>query len=155
MEISSKAFKEMERIPDRHVMPAAGGENVSIPLAWTDPPKGTGSFAVTIVDPHPIANDWIHWMVINIPPHVRSLDEGASGHSMPSGAVELMNSFGKRGYGGPQPPKGTGEHPYVCTIYALNTDNLDFEGKPVLSEFKNAIRGKVLEHRSVTGVFSK
>jgi Raf kinase inhibitor-like YbhB/YbcL family protein len=154
MEISSKAYKEQERIPDRYVMPGAGGENVSIPLSWTDPPKGTSSFALTFVDPHPVANDWMHWVVINIPAEVHTLEEGASGKNMPKGAVELTNSFGEKGYGGPQPPPNTGDHPYVATIYALSEPRIELEGKPSLSDFKEALRGKILENRSVTGLFS-
>src|SRR5512138_1509400 len=67
MEIQSSAFKDGGKIPVQYVMPGAGGKNVSIPLAWKNAPAGTKSFAVSIVDPHPVANNWVHWLVINLP----------------------------------------------------------------------------------------
>ncbi|HWU36530.1 MAG TPA: YbhB/YbcL family Raf kinase inhibitor-like protein, partial [Candidatus Acidoferrum sp.] len=122
MEISSKAFKDGEKIPIQYVMPGAGGKNVSVPLAWKNAPPGTKSFALSMVDPHPVAQNWVHWLVIHIPALAASLEEGASKKKMPAGSVELKNSFGDAGYGGPQPPKGTGDHPYVFTLYALSAD---------------------------------
>jgi phosphatidylethanolamine-binding protein (PEBP) family uncharacterized protein len=44
-----------------------GGENVSPGFSWEDPPPGTKSFALSIMDPHPVANNWVHWFVIDIP----------------------------------------------------------------------------------------
>ena len=123
MEITSAAFKDGGKIPTQHVMVAAGGKNLSIPLVWKNIPPGTKSFALSIIDPHPIAQNWVHWFVINISAAVTSLPEGASPQKMPPGAVELKNSFGNIGYGGPQPPKGSGEHPYVVTLHALDVRN--------------------------------
>ncbi len=131
------------------------GENVSIPLKWTGVPEGTKSFALTIVDQHPVAAKWAHWMVINISPQVTSLPEGASGKNMPPGAIEMKNSFGDIGYGGPQPPGGTGRHPYLITVYALKDLGLDLKPHQSLSDFQNAIKGKVLGEVSITGFFEK
>jgi len=125
MEISSVAFKDGEKILIKYVMPGAGGKNVSLPLSWKSIPAGTKSFALSMVDSHPVAQNWVHWLVINIPSNVTSLEEGGSGKKMPLGSLELKNSFGDIGYGGPQPPKGTGDHPYVITIYALNVEKIN------------------------------
>ena len=113
MEISSSAFKDGEKIPIQYVMPGAGGKNISIPLAWKNVPAGTKSFCLSIVDPHPVAQNWVHWLVIDIPSQVTSIEEGASKKKMPKGSVELKNSWGDIGYGGPQPPKGN-RRPSVC-----------------------------------------
>ena len=155
MEISSSAFKDGERIPIQYVMPEAGGKNISIPLAWKNAPPGARSFALSIVDPHPVAQNWVHWLVINIPKDVTSIGEGASGKKMPPGSVELKNSFGDPGYGGPQPPKGTGDHPYVTTLYALNVEKLDLSANVSLSAFKKAIEGKVVASASITGKYGR
>ncbi len=155
MEIQSSAFKDGGRIPVQYVMKAAGGKNLSIPLSWKDVPPGTKSLALSIVDPHPIAQNWVHWLVINIPPGVTSLPEGASGKGMPSGAMELKNSFGETGYGGPQPPKGSGEHPYVVTLYALNVDRVDLPVSTSLSAFKKALEGRVIGTAAITGMYSQ
>ncbi len=155
MEIASSAFKDGERIPIKYVMKAAGGKNLSIPLTWKNVPPGTKSLALSIVDPHPVANNWVHWLVINIPPSISALEEGASGKKMPPAAVELRNSFGETGYGGPQPPKGSGEHPYVITLYALNVEKPNLGVYVALSDFKKAIEGKIIQSASITGKYEQ
>ncbi|MFZ5452790.1 MAG: YbhB/YbcL family Raf kinase inhibitor-like protein [Thermodesulfobacteriota bacterium] len=155
MKLSSTAFTDGGKIPVPYVMPGAGGQNTSVPLAWAVAPPGAQSFALSMVDPHPVARNWVHWLVINIPADVRSLAAGASGKKMPPGAVELHNSFGAPGYGGPQPPPGTGDHPYVVTIYALNAPKLDLGPKTTLAAFQQALEGKVLASVSLTGYFGR
>jgi hypothetical protein len=108
-----------------------------------------------MVDIHPIAQSWVHWLVINIPLQVTSLEEGASRSRMPAGSKELVNSFGEIGYGGPQPPKGTGDHPYVVTVYALSVDRLDLRANALLPEFKKALEGKVTGSASITGFYGR
>jgi Raf kinase inhibitor-like YbhB/YbcL family protein len=136
-------------------MPGPGGKNVSIPLAWTNVPSGTRSFALSMVDPHPVAQNWVHWLVISIPSNVTVIEEGASRKKMPAGSLELKNSFGDIGYGGPQPPKGTGDHPYVVTIYALNVEKLDLGVSTSLPAFKKALEGKTIGTVSITGKYGR
>ena len=155
MEISSAAFPDKGTIPLVHVMPGAGGQNLSLPLSWSEVPAGTKSLALAIVDPHPVANNWVHWLVINLPPETKELAAGASRQAMPVGAVELKNSFGDIGYGGPQPPKGTGNHPYVVTLYALNVATLELPVNTSLKAFHKALEGKVLATATVTGMFGR
>lgn len=155
MEINSPAFPDKGTIPVVHVMPGAGGKNISVPLQWSQVPAGTKSLALAIVDPHPVAKNWVHWLVINIPPEISALAAGASRQAMPTGAVELQNSFGDVGYGGPQPPRGTGDHPYVATLYALNVASLDLPPKTSLAAFHQALEGKVLATATVTGMFGR
>jgi Raf kinase inhibitor-like YbhB/YbcL family protein len=155
MEITSAAFKDGEKIPIQYVMPGAGGKNISVPLSWKDAPSGTKSFALSMVDPHPVAQNWVHWLVINISESVTSLEERASGKKMPPGSVELKNSFGDIGYGGPQPPKGTGDHPYVFILYALKVEKLDVGASPSLSTFKKALEGKTFGSATITGKYGR
>jgi Raf kinase inhibitor-like YbhB/YbcL family protein len=155
MEITSAAFKDEGKIPIPYVMIPAGGKNLSIPLAWKNAPPGTKSFALSLIDPHPVAQNWVHWFVINLPASATSLPEGASRKNMPAGAVELKNSFGDAGYGGPQPPKGSGEHPYVVTLYALKVDKLDLGISVSLPAFKKALEGKVIQSASITGKYER
>jgi Raf kinase inhibitor-like YbhB/YbcL family protein len=155
MELISPAFANGGRIPLKCAMPGAGGQNVSIPLSWSNPPAGTKSFALSIVDIHPVACEWVHWLVINIPANVTSLPEGASGRGMPKGSYEIANSFGGLGYGGPQPPKGTGDHPYAVTLYALNADKLPQNFNTSLTDFKKSLVKKVLATASLTGKYER
>ena len=108
-----------------------------------------------MVDQHQVAKKWVHWMVINIPPEATSLPEGASGKDMPPGTIEIKNSFGYVGYGGPQPRKGTGPHRYLITIYALKDAKLDLKPDATLADFQKAIKGKALEEHSITGLLEE
>ncbi len=104
MQLKSSAFADGQSIPTKYANTGvSGGQNVSIPLEWSGAPAETKSFALAIVDRHPIANSWVHWLVINIPKTASMLAEGASRtNKMPTGAKELNNTFGNLGYGGPQ-----------------------------------------------------
>jgi Raf kinase inhibitor-like YbhB/YbcL family protein len=155
MQITSSAFTDGGKIPLTYVMPGAGGQNVSVPLAWSGAPPGTQSFALAMVDPHPVARNWVHWLVIDIPQDAASLPQGASGRKMPPGARELQNSFGAMGYGGPQPPPGSGDHPYVFTLYALSVPQVELAKNPGLAAFQQALAAKTLATATLTGYFGR
>jgi Raf kinase inhibitor-like YbhB/YbcL family protein len=133
-----------------------GGENISPSFIWKDPPAGTKSFALSIVDPHPVANNWVHWFMIDIPFQERALAEGASlTRKVPVSAKELLNSYNEQGYGGPAPPKGSGSHPYVATLYALNVSSLPLGKDTVLSAFLRGLEGKTIAEVSLTGYYER
>ena len=156
MHISSPAFQDGKPIPTKYAYHGVvGGKNISIPLSWGGIPTETKSFAVSIVDPHPVANNWVHWFVMNIPKSVTSLAEGASGKNMPAGSKELYNSYGTIGYGGPEPPKGSGPHPYEIVVYALNIEKLDLSANTTLTAFSEALEGKVIASVKVTGMYER
>jgi Raf kinase inhibitor-like YbhB/YbcL family protein len=156
MKLRSRAFQDGGDIPPKYAMRAVtGGANVSIPLSWQGAPEGVKAFALTIVDPHPVADNWLHWVAINIPPETSELAEGASGVDMPRGALELINSFGQPGYGGPQPPPGSGKHPYVVTVYALGVKWLSLGPRAGLKGFLGAVSGCVLGKAEVVGYFER
>jgi Raf kinase inhibitor-like YbhB/YbcL family protein len=155
MQLTSSAFQDGGKIPVEYVRRPAGGQNLSVPLSWSGAPDGTQSFALSMVDPHPVAHNWVHWLVINLPKDATMLPAGASNESMPLGAVELQNSFGEAGYGGPQPPPGSGDHPYVFTLYALKVPKVDLPQKTSLAAFKQALEGKTLATATLTGYFGR
>ena len=134
-----------------------GGQNISPRVSWSDVPPGTRSFALSMVDRHPVANNWVHWFVLNIPASTREIPERASGiyDHMPPGSMELRNSYGEIGYGGPKPPRGSGPHEYVITVYALNVDSLLLGPFSKLDECLRAFEGKVLDSGSVIGIFQQ
>jgi Raf kinase inhibitor-like YbhB/YbcL family protein len=154
--LSSPAFQDDKPIPTKYSHHGVvGGKNISLPFIWTNPPKETRSFALSIIDPHPVAKNWIHWFVINIPRGISSLQEGDSCRSIPSGSKELYNSYGTIGYGGPEPPKGSGPHPYVVTIYAIKNDSLDISQNASLAAFQKALEGNVLASAKITGIYER
>jgi Raf kinase inhibitor-like YbhB/YbcL family protein len=152
-EESAGANSAESTIPIQHAMKAvAGGNNVSIPYAWSSAPSETASFALTLVDTAPVARDWVHWMLVDIPPDVTSVAQGASGTTrVPAGARELSNTFGFLGYGGPQPPEGTGAHAYVATLFALDVRHLELPSTTSLARFGQAIAAHVLAFATCTG----
>lgn len=149
-ELKSSAFKNNQTIPTKYA------KNISIPLSWGNPPGDVKSFAISIIDRHPVADNWVHWLVINIPANTSFLPEGVSGSDkMPEGSLELNNTFGFKGYGGPQPPPGSGVHDYETTIYALSIEEISLIGGVSASEFESAINGKVIAKATLIGKFSR
>lgn len=155
--LSSSAFEDGKVMPTKYAHQGVlGGQNVSVPLKWENPPAETKSFTLSCIDPHPVARNWVHWFVINIPKDTRELSEGASlTGGMPRNCKELYNSYGELGYGGPEPPKGSGPHPYEFTLYALNVERLDLGANTSLSAFLKAIDEKVLMAAKIIGIFER
>jgi Raf kinase inhibitor-like YbhB/YbcL family protein len=121
-------------------------ENVSPPLEWEGAPEGTRSFALEFVDIHPVARDFVHWLVADIGPQVSSLPEGAAGgrdHSF----IEIAP------YAGPFPPSGT--HDYQFTLYAVRTDRLGVRPGAKLREFRQAAKQSSLSTAILIGKFTK
>lgn len=103
-----------------------GGRNISPALRWGGEAPTTKGFALIVMDAD-VKKGFRHWMVFNIPAGVHGLAAGAGaadGQGLPKGALQALNDFGPKGYGGPCPPAGQ-THRYVFTIYALNKDTLD------------------------------
>lgn len=155
--IASTAFEEGKVIPTKYANTGVtGGKNISIPLKWQNAPKETKSFAISIIDLHPVANNWVHWLLINIPANITEIVEGASNtNKIPAGSKELNNTFGSVGYGGPQPPKGSGLHKYEITLYALNTEKLELDKYTSLKTFQKGIDGKIVATAKTVGLFER
>lgn len=86
MKLKSKAFEDGGNIPSECT---CDGEDVSPPLFWEDPPEGTESFALSVTDSDALGEDFIHWLVYDIPKDIRSLERG----KLPSEAKQVMNDF--------------------------------------------------------------
>lgn len=155
--LASSSSGDGNAIPTRHANKGvSGGQNVSPPLSWSNLPEGTKSLAVACVDRHPIANNWVHWLVINIPASAGALPEGASRTAMlPVGTTELENTLGTVGWGGPQPPHGSGPHSYEFLLYALSVQTLNLPVNTKLASFNKAIEGKVLATAKLVGTYER
>lgn len=128
--LTSSDVKANGTLPDAQVLNQMGctGTNVSPNLKWTEPPKDTKSFVVTVYDPDaPTGSGWWHWVVYNIPADVRELPTGAGSDkgTLPPGSVQGRTDFGKEGFGGACPPDGDKPHRYIFTVYALKTERID------------------------------
>lgn len=155
LKVTSSAYAEGGRIPAEYCYTTvSGGKNRSVPLEWTAGPEGTESYVVVMLDKHPMAAGFVHWLVVDIQGDTTSLLAGASG-SMPAGAKELANDFGGPGYGGPAAPPGTGDHRYESTVYALSVPGTGLAGRASAAELDRALAGKVLARGVLNGVFSR
>lgn len=144
MQLTSSAFDNGQEMAQKYGKKI---ENVSLPLAWSDAPAETKSFALSIVDKHPVARNYVHWLVADIGADATSLKEGAASAGMPAGAKEL------KPYAGPFPPSGT--HDYEITLYALRTEKLDVPSKVNLEVFTDAVRNDTIATAVLTGTFTK
>jgi Raf kinase inhibitor-like YbhB/YbcL family protein len=130
---SSQDIKPDSVISNTHVFNGFGcsGKNISPRLKWTDAPKETKSFALTVYDPDaPTGSGWWHWSLVNIPASYKSLplDFGrADQFKTKDDILQIRNDFGAHKFGGPCPPVGDKPHRYIFTLYALKTDKIDLD----------------------------
>lgn len=156
-EDASRAGEESEVMPARYASSQfPGGQNVSIPFEWSGVPSGTKSLALVVVDLAPVAHEWMHWVVVGISADTTGVPEGASRTpDMPQGAEELDSTSGTEGYSGPNPPAGSGLHPYQATLYALDVERASLPAAPSHSEFQRAVSGHVLASATYTGLLGR
>ena len=153
MKLNSTSFFNNQFIPQKYCSPETTiGQNISPQLNWINFPTTTKSFLLTFKSLHPKDSNQLHWILADIPTNITKIPEGASNSSkMPEGINELENSFGKRGYTGPQAPKGRGEHFYEATIYALDVRNTGLSGEINEKKLLNKIKGNILSQANLSG----
>ena len=124
LEVGSKAFAFNARLPVRFT---ADGEGISPPLDWSKVPENVGSVALIVEDadsptPHPL----VHAIVTNLGTSDGAVQEGAFDSPEHEGSGFSMgpNSFFKRAWLPPDPPRGHGEHRYVFQVFALRGEPL-------------------------------
>ncbi|MBO9596924.1 MAG: YbhB/YbcL family Raf kinase inhibitor-like protein [Cohnella sp.] len=149
--VTTDAFMNDEQIPEKYT-----SADYSFPLAWENEPKGTKSFAIMIVDLHPVANHWVHWAVMNVPADVHRIPEGASRtDKLPEGSKELLNSSAASGFDPPAPPIGSGKHEYKTVVYALDVTTLESPAHLPYEKFHELLSGYVLGTAEISGYYER
>lgn len=199
--LSIPSWKDGAAIPDRHAFgkpgkdqPFAPGDNINPAINWRNAPAGTQSFTLICHDSDvPSRPDdvnqfnrevpadlqrvpFFHWVLIDIPMTVTSIDEGAvSNGIVAKGKAPVSTELGRTGlnnytewfatdpdmagtyagYDGPCPPWNDSIiHHYHFHIYALDRSTLDvpevFGGPDVLT----AMEGHILEESVYTGTYA-
>ncbi len=143
MRITSSAFAEGENIPAKYT---CDGDDTSPPLSFAEIPAETKSLALLVEDPDAPRGTLLHWAVVGIAPDTREAPEG----SAPAGK-ELMNDFGRTGYGGPCPPSGT--HRYYFRLFAL--DAAELPAPSSAKEVRSTIEGHVLAEAALMGRYAR
>jgi Raf kinase inhibitor-like YbhB/YbcL family protein len=145
--LTSAAFRDGQPVPSQYT---ADGKNASPPFQWADPPDGTKSFALVCEDPDAPRGTFTHWVLYNLPAESRDLGENAT---VPGGAAQGTNDFGKTGYGRPSPPPGK-PHRYVFTLSALDA-RLDLKPGATKAQLRSAMQGHVLAEGKLTGTYGR
>jgi hypothetical protein len=124
--LSSPAFSDDGMLPLKYAGGALCGKdshggNISPPLVWSNPPPGTKSFAVVMIDPDGRRGlGSVHWVAYGIPASRTSLQEGEGGPASATDIVDGKNSRGTLGYTGPCGPPADAPHHYVIDMIALD-----------------------------------
>ena len=124
--LSSPAFADGALLPLKYAGGAqcsgAKGGNLSPPLAWSNPPKETKSFAVVMTDPDGGRGlGSVHWVAYGIAAARSGLKEG-EGAPASGEIVAGRNSRGTVGYSGPCGPPVDAPHHYVIQVLALDLE---------------------------------
>jgi Raf kinase inhibitor-like YbhB/YbcL family protein len=116
-------------------------------LQWSTPPPGTQELAIELLDPDPPGGTFTHWLAYRLP-------AGTSGlPAVPADAAEGVNDFGRRGYGGPCPPRGPAHH-YHFVVLALDA-RLDLAAGATRSELESRISGHVLGRGELVAAYQR
>ena len=116
-------------------------------LEWSAPPAGTRELAIEMLDPDAPGGTFTHWLVYGLPPGLSSLT------AVPAGAAEGVNDFGRRGYGGPCPPRGAAHH-YHFVVLALDT-RLGLAAGATRSDLESRSSGHVLGRGELVATYQR
>ncbi|KAJ6865344.1 hypothetical protein NC651_035809 [Populus alba x Populus x berolinensis] len=125
------------RLPRKYTGEGQGAKkNLSPPVEWYYVPE----------DPDGPNVPWPHWVVVNIPPHVKRLPEGFSGKEEEFGGEYALIKEGVigwklPGWRGPVLPKHG--HRFEFKLYALD-DELHLGNKVTKEKMEEAVQGHVL-----------
>lgn len=151
LKLSSPAFAAGAAIPVKHT---CDGPDLSPALRWTEPAAGTQSFALIADDPDAPVGTWVHWVLYDLPPSTRSLEENVPKHErLTAGGTHGVNDFGRIGYGGPCPPPGK-PHRYFFKLYALDA-KLDLKPGANKAAVEHAMQGHILAQGELMGTYKR
>jgi Raf kinase inhibitor-like YbhB/YbcL family protein len=143
------AFSNGAAIPARH---SCDGADESPALSWSGVPERVRSFSLVVEDPDAPVGTWIHWLLWDIPATASSLPQGFEPGSV---GVSGRNDFGRRGYGGPCPPRGHGPHRYFFRLFAVDKESLGLAEGSNRRALDNALAGHVVAQTEYIGTYQR
>ena len=122
--LTSPTIKDDAMLPVKYAGNNCGGggpgRSISPPLAWSNAPPSTKSFALIMTDPDGLRGlGSVHWIAYNIPATRNALKEG-EGNGAAKDITEGKNSRGADGYSGPCGPPQDAPHHYMIQLLALD-----------------------------------
>jgi Raf kinase inhibitor-like YbhB/YbcL family protein len=143
MKITSPAFEDSQMIPSLYT---CDEDNINPPLEISDVPEDAKSLALIMDDPDAPKENFTHWLMWNIPPDTKRIEE----NDWMDGAEQGMNDGGEIGYMGPCPPSGV--HHYHFKLYALNS-MLDLRGEIKKEDLEREISDALIEKAQLIGLY--
>jgi Raf kinase inhibitor-like YbhB/YbcL family protein len=156
--LTSASFKDGTMLAKKNAgankaNPNCVGENVSPPLAWSNAPAGTTSYALLMIDPEGRAGLGVdHWIAYGIPASVTSFTENEV--SKPSDKYVGGIGTAKQGiYLGPCTPPGTTAHHYTFVMIATDLDPKALPPGLTKTELLEKLTGHVKGAAGLVGMF--
>ncbi|GAA1966032.1 YbhB/YbcL family Raf kinase inhibitor-like protein [Microbacterium deminutum] len=140
MRLTSSDFDDHGVIAARH---GKKFENLKPRLSCSGVPAAAGSLALSMVDTHPVARGYVHWLMDGIPP--------MDGEFVTTSGIAVGREL--KTYAGPFPPSGT--HLYEFTLFALDRSAPEAPLNTPLAAFVQMMTGHVLATATLTGSFTK
>ncbi|MCH2175966.1 MAG: YbhB/YbcL family Raf kinase inhibitor-like protein [Lentisphaeria bacterium] len=200
MKLSSTSITQNAMIPETNALGKQSAEgpvpsaNKSPQLSWADFPEATKSFVILACDPDVPASaedvnqsdrsvkydfpriDFYHWVLVDIPVSITSLEEGQDADGLKVGGkkpgtvaygVRGLNDYtgwfsgdadmegNYAGYDGPWPPFNDERiHHYNFTVFALNCESIGLDGLFDGRDVVTALEGKVIDQATLTGTYT-
>jgi Raf kinase inhibitor-like YbhB/YbcL family protein len=145
MKLTSPDFTEGSNIPERFT---CDGHDISPALNIEEVPPAAKSLVLIVDDPDAPVGTFTHWLIWNLRPDLSEM----MADSPPPGAVQGVNDFGTRGYGGPCPPSGV--HRYYFKLYALDA-MLELTPQSRRKAVAAAIKGRIIAEATLMGRYAK
>ena len=131
--------------------------NTSPQLSWEPGPDGTQSYVVTCFDPDaPTPSGFWHWVLVDLPADVTSLDAGAGAEdaSLPGSAFMCRNDGGSASFMGAAPPEGDQVHRYFFVVHAVKEPTLGVDADASAAVVSFNLAFKTLGRAILTGTYA-
>jgi Raf kinase inhibitor-like YbhB/YbcL family protein len=156
--IKSSAFEDNGKLAVKNAgatktNPNCVGENVSPPLSWSNPPAGTTSYALLMLDPEGRGGLGVsHWVAYGIPVSVTGFAEGEVSKQTDK-YVGGKSTQGVAFYSGPCTPPGDWHH-YTFTLIATDLDPKALQPGMTRDEVLKALDGHAKGAAGLIGRFT-
>jgi hypothetical protein len=158
--VTSSAFKDGTMLEKKNAgnnpkNPNCVGENVSPPLTFSNPPAGTKSYALLMVDPEGRQGLGVnHWVAYGIPVSVTGFSEGEVSKASDK-YVGGKGTSGLPNYQGPCTPPATGLHHYTFTLIATDLDPKELPAGLTREELLPKLQGHTKGAAGLVGLFGR